>query len=128
MIHSAGQSALVLALALAAAAPAPAAAPQDPAQKAKLLGQPTGLIVHPDTVTLTGPRAAQQLVVTGRYADGSVRDLTPFCGLTLETAGIASVGRDGFLLPHTNGTTTLIVEAGSHVVRVPVVVKALGQP
>src|SRR5262249_480193 len=100
----------------------------DPAQKTLLIGQPTGLIVQPEAVTLRGPLAMQQLVITGRYADGSVRDLTPFCGLTLESAGIASVGRDGFLLPHNNGSTTLVVEAGAQVVRVPVVVKDLDQP
>jgi hypothetical protein len=126
MLHTASRSALALALVLAANAHA--APPRDPAQKAQLIGQPTGLTVQPDSITLRGPLATQQFVVTGRYADGSVRDLTPFCGLTLEAAGIASVGRDGFLLPHRNGGTTLVVEAGPHVVRVPVVVKDMDQP
>ena len=58
--------------------PIHAATPTDPAEKAKIIGQPQGLILHPATISLSGPRSTQQLVVTGKYADGSVRDLTAF--------------------------------------------------
>src|SRR5258708_28046929 len=42
------------------------------------------LQVQPDKVTLTGPRATAQLVVTGVYADGTVRDLTHLADLKIE--------------------------------------------
>src|SRR5438445_13545150 len=61
-----------------------AAVPTKPAERAKLIGQPAALIVEPATLTLSGPRATQQLVVTGRYADGSLRDLTPLCDISAD--------------------------------------------
>ena len=70
---------------------APAAVPADPAARACLIGQPTALRVEPAAVTLTGPRALQQVVVTGQYADGTVRDLTPFCDLAIEAPDVAVV-------------------------------------
>src|SRR6516165_6329306 len=70
---------------LAATGLAGAAIPTEPAARAKLVGQPLALLVQPESITLNGPRAMQQLVVTGRYADGSVRDLTPFCEFGVES-------------------------------------------
>jgi hypothetical protein len=101
--------------------------PTDPAAKAALVGQPTALVVQPANITLAGPRAVQQIVVTGRYGDGSARDLTHFCNLSLEANDVASLS-DGFLQPLKNGTTALVIKAASQVARVPVVVKDLEKP
>jgi hypothetical protein len=113
-------------LALVASA-APAAVPTEPAQVAPLVGQPTALLVQPPTITLAGPRAVQQVVVSGKYADGSVRDLTPFCELTPEAADVAAL-QDGLLAPKKNGTTNLLVKAGGQTAKVPVVVKDFDRP
>src|ERR1700730_11909544 len=78
--------------------------------------------------TLTGPRRTLQILVTGRYADGSVRDLTHFCDLTLEQPGVALLDEDRFLLSVKDGATTLIVQAASQTVRVPVTVKDFSKP
>ena len=40
-----------------------------------IIGQPTKLTVQPADIVLTDGRTWQQVVVTGNYADGSVRDL-----------------------------------------------------
>src|SRR5262245_6191251 len=80
----------VLALA-AAAVPARAGLPGDPAQRAAVVGQPAALLVQPETITLAGPRSRAQAVVTGRYADATVRDLTPFAELSVEPADLAAV-------------------------------------
>ena len=69
-------------LLLAGICPASAAVPADSAARNQVVGQPVALLVQPAAVTLAGPRAMQQLVVSGRYADGTLRDLTPFCELT----------------------------------------------
>ena len=45
--------------------------PTDPAARAKLIGTPKSLQIQPDKLTLSGPRATAQLVVTGVYADGT---------------------------------------------------------
>src|SRR5258708_6361911 len=77
------------------AATAPAAVPTDPAKKAALIGQPASLLVQPTAVTLSGPRAMQQIVVTGKYADGSVRDLTSVCEFAAEADDVVVVSGDG---------------------------------
>ncbi|HTU93700.1 MAG TPA: hypothetical protein VMF69_26710, partial [Gemmataceae bacterium] len=41
-----------------------------------VVGQPMSLQVQPESIALRGRHAHQQLVVTGHYADGLVRDLT----------------------------------------------------
>jgi hypothetical protein len=107
--------------------PAAAAVPTDPAQLTVLIGQPTALLVQPEAITLNGPRSMQQVIVTGRYADGSVRDLTPFCELSIEAADVASLN-GGFLLPKKNGVTNLVVKAGGQTVKAPLTVKDFDKP
>src|SRR5262249_45744983 len=110
--HLSGSFCLAASVLLLAVTTAPAALPTDTAARAALIGQPASLHVQPESITLTGPRAVQQLVVTGQYADGSVRDLTPFCELTPEAADLVAVEEGGFLVPRKSGTTTLVVTAG----------------
>src|SRR5436309_12042162 len=107
-----------LALLLTLAVTAPAAVPTDPAKKAALIGQPASLLVQPANLTLSGPRAMQQVIVTGKYADGSVRDLTAVCDFAAETADVFAVSSDGYLRAKKNGTTALIVKAGGQSARV----------
>jgi hypothetical protein len=118
----------VIALVLAAALPASAAVPSDPADRAPIIGQPAAVVVQPAAITLSGPQAMQQIVVTGRYASGPERDLTHLADLSIETADLVDLGPGGFLLPKKNGTTNLVVKAGPQTVRVPVTVKDLEKP
>src|SRR5437763_1646986 len=74
---------LYLASVLLAAFPGPAAAASE-AEKAAVIGQPASLVVQPETIRLSGPRATQQVLVTGRYRNGTERDLTPFCDFGAE--------------------------------------------
>jgi Protein of unknown function (DUF1553)/Protein of unknown function (DUF1549) len=115
------------ALVLAGSA-ARAAIPADPARRAAVVGKPAVLQVQPAAVLLTGPRAMQQIVVTARYPDGDVRDVTPFCDFTVDGPAAAQVTSDGFVLPRKNGTTTLMARAGGQVAKVPVTVKNLDKP
>jgi Protein of unknown function (DUF1553)/Protein of unknown function (DUF1549) len=97
--------------------------PTDAQTRAKLIGQPKSLTVEPSVIVLDGPRAALQPVITGRYGDDSLRDLTHFCDITIEDRGVASLDNGRLLLPLKNGSTTLIVRAGGQEVRVPVKVQ-----
>jgi hypothetical protein len=108
-------------LLLATAVPASAAVPTGPEEVTQHVGKPAALEVRPASVTLTGLRAAAQLVVTGRYADGSVRDLTPFAQITPDQAGLVTVS-EGFLRPAKNGTSSLTVAVGGVTAKVPVTV------
>jgi hypothetical protein len=107
--------------------PAHAAPPSDPAERAALIGKPTALLVQPETLQLKGPRSRQQLIVTGRYYDASLRDLTGVCEITCES-DIASVGTNGFVTPLKNGTTSLVIKAGAEFVKVPLTVTDMDKP
>jgi Protein of unknown function (DUF1553)/Protein of unknown function (DUF1549) len=100
---------------------AAAAVPTDAKDREKAVGQPTALEVRPPSVTLDGPRAVQQVVVTGKYADGTIRDLTPFAIYSAESADLIDVAA-GFVLGKKNGTTQLVIQAGGQTMKVPVAV------
>ena len=59
------------------------------------------------TITLAGQDAAQQLVVTGRYASGQLRDLTPTVKYTVTPPGIVAVDGTGYLTALTEGQAEL---------------------
>ena len=115
---------LVLALALATASTL-RAAPPTAADRAALIGQPTELVVAPAKVDLSGPRDVRQLVVTGKYADGTVRDLTRAADVSADQADVLSIGEGLFVRGAKNGTATLTVTAGGKTVKVPVTVADL---
>jgi hypothetical protein len=122
-----GRILAALVLMLTTALPIRAAAPAE-ADRATVIGQPISLVVQPASIRLSGPRAMQQIVVTGRYGDGSERDLTPFCTLNAEVAGIVTIGPGGFVQPEKDGQTMLVVQAGPCTTRVPVVVTDFARP
>ncbi len=102
--------------------------PTEPEQRQKVVGAPTALLVQPATIDLAGPRAFQQIVVTGKYADGSVRDLTFFADLTLETPGIVRFDGERLMSPLKDGQTQLIVKAGSQTAKIKVAVRDFDKP
>ena len=104
------------------------AAALDPAERAALIGQLVSLQVQPTSILLRGPHATQQVVVSGRYADGAVRDVTTASEMAGETADLVAVDEGGFVVPKKNGQTSLVVKVGSQTVRVPVTVTDLDKP
>jgi hypothetical protein len=119
---------LLLSFFLASWEGALASIPTDPAVKAQIVGQPTAIVVQPQAITLTGPRAMQQIIVTGIYPNGLVRDLTPFCELTTESVGSILIQSDGLVRPLKEGETELRVQAGGQIIRIPVRVTDLFHP
>jgi hypothetical protein len=105
-----------------------AAPPTDADAVAKIIGQPKALVVEPASVVLDGPRSTVQPVISGRYADASLRDLTHFCEVSLEDSSVARLDADRLLVPLKDGTTTLVVRAAGQTVRVPVTVKNQAAP
>jgi hypothetical protein len=108
--------------------PASAAVPSNAAKKAAVIGEPASLVAQPASISLSGARSHQQLVVTGRYAGDVVRDLSALCEMSSENPAIAVVDDTGFVTPKKNGTTAIVVKAGGKHVRVPVVVEHLDKP
>jgi hypothetical protein len=104
-----------------------AAQAPDVSSKADLLAGLKRLDVQPTTLALTGPRDMRQLIVTGHFADGTVRDLTGACDYSLADA-VATVLSDGLIRPVKNGTTSLTIKAGSQTAKVDVAVHDFDQP
>jgi hypothetical protein len=72
------------------------------------------LEVTPSTVRLVGAHAEQGLVVTGKFADGSRRDLTATATLRAEPVGVVSLVKDEsrrVVRPATDGNATVVVTA-----------------
>src|SRR5262245_16088717 len=88
----------------------------------------TTLIVHPPEITLDGPRATHQLVVTGNDRDGSACDLTGTCELTSDNPAVAVVESGGLVRARGNGTTALVIRARGQTARVPVTVRDFDRP
>jgi hypothetical protein len=107
--------------------PVSAALPSSAEARAKAVGQPTALIVQPEAISLDGPRSMQQIVVSGTYADGRVRDLTQLSEFALH-GDVAALDGPGFVVPHKTGTAALSVLAGGKTVRIPITVRNIEQP
>ena len=114
-----------LAFALATAAPAFAAPPVEAEERKAVIGQPATVEAFPQTVALNGVRDARQLVVSGKYGDGSVRDLTGVVELKVEPAGVVELQEGGYLRPKKNGSATVTVNANGKEVRVAVTVTGM---
>jgi Protein of unknown function (DUF1553)/Protein of unknown function (DUF1549)/Bacterial Ig-like domain (group 2) len=128
-IHSLGPVLVAMSVCGAFAAPGPDRVRSASADEvAVAVGQPRALIASPATVEIRDRRDARQLLITGRYADGSVRDLTHRSRIVAEQPSIVSVEPGGYLRPRQEGRTVLIVSAGGQELRVPVVVRGQGQP
>jgi hypothetical protein len=110
------------------AGPAAAAAPVEPNERKTVIGQPTAIEVLPSTVTLSGSRDARQIIVTGKYADGTIRDLSAVVDARVEPAGVVEIQEGQFLRPKKDGTATLIVLAGGKEARVPLTVTGMAKP
>ena len=116
-------SKLLLATAwMVTAATLAADSPEKHADKTAYVGHPVSLVVQPETIRLAGPRAMRQMLVTGRYSDGSERDLTSFCEMKLESPDLAKVSRGGLLRAQKAGETVLVIQAGERTARVPIIV------
>src|SRR5688572_2553761 len=88
------------------------------------LGSPMAVEVFPPAIRLTGARQQMQIVVTDRYADGRVQDLTRAATYSSADSKIATV-ESAVVRPVANGKTEIVVAAGGQSVRIPI--EVLGQ-
>lgn len=73
---------------------------------------PQTLSVYPSEIHLDAQRARQQLVITGRDAQGDIRDWTRFAHLSVAHPELAEI-RQGVVYPLAAGQTELIVQVGA---------------
>lgn len=95
------------------------------ADRDALIGAPVQLSIQPESVSLDGPRSAQQLVVTAQDARGELRDVTQFCDWTPPAAVQVSAG--GYVVPLGNGAGHITARIGELSVTLPVTVQHFEQ-
>ena len=105
-----------------------AAPPIDDEALSNIIGEPVALDIAPKTITLCEARAGQQVLVTARYANGSVRDLTPFCEWGATDSNVVAVTEHGFVTAIADGETMLDIRVGDEAVSIPVTITNSQQP
>jgi hypothetical protein len=76
-------------------------------------GTPARIDVEPVDIVLKGPHQYQQLLATGHYSDGSVRDLTRLATFATPNPKVAQVSPKGIVTAVGDGTVDLVVRVGS---------------
>lgn len=79
-------------------------------------------------VTLIGPDASAQLLITGSYTSEQVRDLTREVSFRAEPEGVVAVSKSGWLSPLAEGTATVWASHQEQSSQVQVEVRGLSQP
>ena len=95
-------------------------APHDPAEYAKV----TSVEIEPRQMVLEGEGATQQMHVTARYSDGSVRDVTPLAVFMTNNEGTAKISTAGQVTSGSRGEAFVMARfdtttVGSQVIVVP---------
>jgi hypothetical protein len=93
-----------------------------------LIGTPTSVAIGPESPPLRGRHSTRQMIATGRYADGSVRDLTRLLFWTSLDPAVATVSDQGQVFPRGNGTATIVARHGSIESSAVVKVQQMDQP
>ncbi|MCB1232290.1 MAG: DUF1553 domain-containing protein [Verrucomicrobiae bacterium] len=74
-----------------------------------------GIDIYPQSVVTT-PGSEQQLSVTGRYSDGTTRDLTRLVQYEANQPEMAEAGEDGLIsIKQKTGTTAILVRFQEHI-------------
>lgn len=91
------------------------------------IGQPQSIEVFPANYKLSGSRERLHLVVTARYADGTVQDVTSVAQFAPSDPAVATV-EQGLLIPHTDGKLEVVVTVADQKAKATVEVAQQGQP
>lgn len=100
--------------------------------EAKPLGALTKLVIQSGssqvpTLVVRGSQSRHQLIVTGEFASGELRDRTRGVSYATEPEGIVDVDATGMLRPLSDGQTTLVVTSADGVQgTLPIVVEEFG--
>jgi hypothetical protein len=91
---------------------------------------PVRISVIPAAIELDGSQARQQVAVTGHYADGSVRDLTPTAQVSVFPVGLGYASLAGVITAGTEGHGRVAITAAGRTVEATLTVArpALSRP
>lgn len=102
--------------------------PTESDERLSCIGKPVSLEVLPETITLSGPRSSHQVLVTGVYADGSVRDLTSLSEWKSSSPELLEITSTGLATGSGDGATHLDIRVANLSARVPVTIEGSSQP
>ncbi|MBS0262430.1 MAG: DUF1549 domain-containing protein, partial [Planctomycetes bacterium] len=91
------------------------------------VGDPANISLVPEKIDLKGKRTRQQVIVTGHYANGELRDLTPAAEFVSTNPAVIRIQR-GVVYPLANGTAELVAKISGKEARIPVAVSQTEQP
>jgi hypothetical protein len=87
---------------------------------------PDRISIDPPRTVLDGRRSSAQLIVTGHYADGTLRDLTHQSTWASSNPAIVIVDRGGRIEPTGDGNAEVVVRHGSSVAKTVIQVRNAG--
>lgn len=96
-----------------------------PVPPSAALAKPVELDVAPRQPVLTGARAVQRLLVTGRFDGGRERDVTGRCRFESANPKVADVSADGIVRPVANGTAVIRVHVDDMTIETKVTVQRI---
>lgn len=110
-------------------APAQTVARKSSASPAKpTVAQLIALELEPQPILIDRPGGTQQLLVLGKYSDGSVRDLTDKAQFRSSSPNVAQVSKSGQIIPSSDGTFTVEAVAGGKRASTEATVKNFNAP
>lgn len=93
-----------------------------------VVGEPAEIVFEMAEVRLDGPRAYQQLLVTGKYADGSLRDLTRSVEYASANPALVEIDKHGVARAKGPGQTLVSAKLAGREAVANVVVDHFDQP
>ncbi len=93
-----------------------------------VLGPLKEIKILPPSISVTGPRYSQRLVVEGIFADGHQEDITGQARITSSDPKVALVDHEAFVRPQSDGKATVTAVVSSHRAMVPVEIKQYSAP
>ncbi len=91
------------------------------------IGQPQAIELFPATFKLAGVRERVHFLVTAKYADGSMQDVTRVAQFASSDPATLSV-ESGLAVPHRDGTVEVLVTVGDKQTKGTIEVSRHGQP
>ena len=81
------------------------------------------IAILPSSISITGPRYSQRLLVEGTFADGHQEELTSRARIAISDAKIATADKDDVVFPQGDGQATVTVTVQGHRATAPLIVK-----
>lgn len=103
------------------------AAESKPAGPQTVVGEPASISIVPESFTLNGKRARQQLAVTGSYANSEIRDLSGAVEFVSNAPQVVRI-EGGIAFPVANGVADVIAVVAGKAAKVSVTVKGMELP